>query len=588
MCGIGGVLWKHRVDESLATRLAPTLTHRGRSGQDGFADRHISLHAARHAVIAIQDAHQPLRDASGELVLVGNGEILNYRELAGRLPEHVRRNLPRGDLQVALELFAADGIAGFEPLRGPFALAVWDARRGELTLARDRLGERALYVYEDDDVVMFASEVRCLVAALDRKPTLDRANLLEWVGLARTSVEQTLYEEITPVAPGAILQITRDGTRRRALAPLAELSRHDSSRPAADEVARLLEQAKQRVLVADCPVAIGFSGGIDSTVVLDAALRGADVAAVLTVFSESAPGLDENLRRARIVAKIRGVDLIEVPFAIPNFDQVVEILDSTLDGPATEPLILHNNALHVAAQEFAPVLLGGHGADEVFGGYARYGALKAMRSRSTTEGWMRESPWERWNRVAGWKAFLDEVAGPALTAVEVTTDPLDRPFPYDFAEYRDPVLFGQAIDMFRLMAHDMYRVGDENGIACGVEVRSPFFDIDLVSGVYNLPVEERIGPTVSKHFLWADYVGTPLAEVFAARKVGFDDGFPYGEWMLANWDRFSATILDGPLRELGIVSDRALADLRNLEWHLQWRLFALTLWLTREERRRWP
>ncbi|MEV0265447.1 asparagine synthase-related protein [Streptomyces sp. NPDC050617] len=613
----------------MVRRLAASLVHRGRSGEGAYADELVSLHSARHAVIAIEEARQPLRDCDGVYTMVGNGEVLNYREMATRLPSERRRRLPPGDLQVALELFAARGADGFEPLRGPFALAVWDG--DELTLVRDRLGERPLYYYETPDLFVFASEVRCLESALRGRLALDEASVLSFVGLGRMTGDRTLYKEIKSVAPGEVLQIKGDRVRRRQLAPVPDL--YDASRSPGDEagVRRLIEQANHRMLVADCPVAVGFSGGVDSTVVLKAALEGADVAAAITLFSERGPGIDENLRRARAVAKVMGVDLIEVPFTIPSLDDTVALLDETLDMPAAEPLVLHNNALHTVARDYARVLLGGHGADEVFGGYDRYTALKDDANHAATSEWMSASPWERWRRTAGWKAFVAEWAGEAFASQAAfayadsdhadfahtdlsradltptgssssdlthtgsnhagfayadfkTTDALDRPFPYEFAENSDPVLFGQALDLFRLMTYDNFRATDENGIARGVEVRSPFFDLDLIAGVYALPVHRRIVPHTKKHLLQRTLHGTPMQDMFAARKVGFDDAFSYSDWMSENWPEFSSTITTGPLAELSVVRASLLQRLSELDWRLLWRLFSLTAWLKRRER----
>ncbi|MFE7121063.1 asparagine synthetase B family protein [Streptomyces sp. NPDC057654] len=574
-------------------RLAASLTHRGRSGEGAYADELVSLHSARHAVIAIKEARQPLRDRGDAYTMVGNGEVLNYRELAARLSADRSRRLPPGDLQVALELFAARGADGFEPLRGPFALAVWDG--DELTLVRDRLGERPLYYYETPDLFMFASEVRCLESALRGRLTLDGASVLSFVGLGRMTGDRTLYQEIKSVAPGEILQIKGDRVMRRRLAPVSDL--YDPSRGPGGEagIQHLIDQANHRMLVADCPVAVGFSGGVDSTVVLKAALEGTDVAAAITLFSERGPGIDENLRRARAVAKVMGVELVEVPFTIPSLGDTVSLLDETLDMPAAEPLVLHNNALHTVARDYARVLLGGHGADEVFGGYDRYTALKNDASHGATLEWMSASLWERWRRTADWKNFVaqwsqapSEQCAPTPSDFPHTdarpTDALDRPFPYEFAENSDPVLFGQALDLFRLMTYDNFRATDENGIARGVEVRSPFFDLDLIAGVYALPVHRRIVPHTKKHLLHRTLHGTPMQDMFAARKIGFDDAFSYSDWMSENWPEFSTTITTGPLAELGVVRGTLLQRLSELDWRLLWRLFSLTTWLKRRER----
>ncbi|MFI9081875.1 asparagine synthetase B family protein [Streptomyces sioyaensis] len=567
----------------MARRLGASLAHRGRSGAGTYVDDLVSLHSARHAVIAIEEARQPLRDSASNYVLVGNGEILNYQDLKATLPPDRRRRLQPGDLQVAVELFAAQGVAGFEPLRGPFAMAIWDG--DELTLVRDRLGERPLYYYDTPDLFMFASEVRCLEAALEGGLTLDEASILCFVGLGRTLSENTLYKEIKSVSPGEVLQLKGERLSRRRLAPIPDLIEASAGPGIEERVQYLIRQANHRMLVADCPVTVGFSGGIDSTVVLQAALEGADVAAAITIFSDRGPGIDANLRRSRAVATLMNVDLLEVPFTIPSLEETTSILDDTLDAPAAEPLVLHNNALHVAARDHAPVLLGGHGADEVFGGYDRYHALLADAQRSTTLEWMSASLWERWRRTAGWRTFVEEIAGDAYASyADFANDTLGRPFPYEYAEDTDPVLFGQALDLFRLMSYDNFRATDENGIAQGVEVRSPYFDLDLIAGVFALPLDRRIMPATKKHLLQQEFRNTPLEQEFTAKKVGFDDAFSYADWMHENWPQFSSTIIQGPLAAMDILRPTTLQHLSTLDWRLLWRLFSLTTWLNRRRR----
>ncbi|PNE37001.1 asparagine synthetase B family protein [Streptomyces noursei] len=589
MCGIGGLLLKRHPSadpRSLAGPLGASLSHRGRDGTGSFSDQWISLHSARHAVIAVDDARQPMFDRERALVMVGNGEVLNYRELSRRLPDHRRHRMPPGDLQVALELCAERGTPAFEDLRGPFALAVWDTTAHHLTLVRDRLGERPLYYYDSPELFAFASEIRCLTACLRGEDLpLDPVNALAFLGLGRLTDNRTLYRDIHSVPAGGVLRIGPGHAGPRLAASLTPVSGLRTTPADETEIGHLIDQAHRRALVADRPVAVGFSGGIDSSAVLQAALAHAEPAAAVTVFSARHPDEDENLRRARALARKFGVDLREVPFRIPSLDATVDLLNSTLDAPAAEPLVLHNDALHRAARDHSAVLLGGHGADEVFGGYVRYAALRADAVGSTTEEWMATSLWERWNRTAGWSKFVTDFGRDALAArTAALGDTLDRPFPYSTAEHTDPVLFGQALDLFVLMTYDNFRATDENGIARGVEVRSPFFDIDLVAGVFSLPAERRIRPGAPKHLLRGVFSGTPLAEEFTEPKVGFDDHFSYSDWMTDNWPDFSATITEGPLNDLGILRDGAFTDLEKFDWRLLWRLFSLSTWLDREGR----
>ncbi len=586
MCGIGGVVTagggtEKSVDAAL---LGDSLGHRGRYGRGSYAAECVSLHSARHAVIALAEAGQPLYDVTGEFVLVGSGEVYNYRELAARLGPDRRLRMSPGDLQVALELFAAHGSAAFEELRGPFALAVWDRMRKRLTITRDRLGERPLYYYDSDAEFVFASEVRCLDAALAGRLTRDDVSLLSFIGLGRMMAGRTMYREIRALPPGAVLQVDlRRGTRAwQQLSPVSSLRDAGSCPPGDEEVLALLDQATSRAFVADCPVTVGFSGGIDSSVVLKAALEKAHLVSAITVFSPLTAETDENLRRARAVAELLGVTVQEVPFFLPPFDAMLGMLRATLDLPCAEPLVMHNDALHAAAGAQARVLVGGHGADEVFGGYARYLVLLADGKQSSTREWMAASPWERWNRTARWPQLADMLFSDEFTAaVDLPQDGVDRPAAYGLCENTDPVLFGQALDLFQLMCYDNFRVGDENGIFRGVEVRSPFFDIDLIAGAFARPPGKRINAANPKHLLKRVFAGSSLEHLFDEPKVGFDDNFPYPDWIAGNWAYFSDVIASSQLVKQGVLRDGIMRQLPRLDWRSQWRLFALSAWLTR-------
>lgn len=587
MCGIGGVLKLRTSSPGLtdagAQRLGGSLSHRGRSSRGEFSDAAITLHAARHAVVAVDEADQPLYDASGTKVLIGNGEIYNYQELARRIPANRRPATKAGDLQVALQMCADEGIAALESVRGPFAVAMWDRNAQVLSLARDRLGERPLYYYMDDDVFIFASEVRCVEAALGGAPALDAGSMLAFLGLGRTLGDRTQFAAIKSIAPGELLAIGPNHRLARSrLKAVSALRDQEMGEAGLQEVLQLLDQANERVLLSDSAPAVGFSGGIDSSIVLNAALQRSRVAAAITVYSEADSAADVNLHRARDVSKLFGVELLEVPFTLPGFQETLSILHGTLDQPCAEPLVLHNDALHRAAQGVAPVVLGGHGADEVFGGYARYAQLLAEEADVDTQEWMTKSAWERWNRAAHWTREVTPILSEEwLRTTHLGNDALDRPFAYDDHERTDRVLFGQALDLFKLMSYDNFRATDENGIARGVEVRSPFFDIDLIAGVFSMPVQTRMSPSPSKWILHRALAGSPAASAFNVKKVGFDDNFPYPAWIESNWPKYEELIYDGPLGDLGIIKESARESLRNASWRMKWRVFALAAWLVR-------
>lgn len=583
MCGLAGFLAfgaTGRPPSRVAETLAAAMPTRGRDGTACYADEHIALASVRHAVVAKATALQPLVDLTERYILVGSGEVFNHRQLRwqqqGRLPD----NPALGDLYVALEDFAQRGCVSFEDIRGPFALAIWDRVDRVLTMACDRLGERTIYLRRRPDSLVFASEMRT-AQALGDPANVDPSALVSFLALGRVPGPRTPLRGVERLAPGSVVQITAADGVQRTRDPLKPMSDLRSSPPDEQELAMLLDRAITRSLVADDPVGLAFSGGIDSSVVLAAAHARNRIGPVFTLYSPSCE--DVNLERAKRVAGALGVNLTAEPFVLPTLQSAVSVLQETLDGPAAEPLVLHNDALHALAGTHARVLVGGHGADEVFAGYRRYTELAASLARvQHTREWMRGSNWERWQRTANWMDVLRNVlSDDGLACIDPVADPLERPFAFSFTETTDPVTFSQAMDLLRLMAYENFRVPDENGLARGVEVRSPFFDIDLIAGAWSLPVSTRL-TNPAKSLLRPVFAGTPIASVFDDIKVGFDDHFDYPGWLAKNLQDIQEIVESSELRKSGLLTPDALSVATSRgDWRLLWRMFALAVWMDR-------
>lgn len=366
--------------------------------------------------------------------------------------------------------------------------------------------------------------------------------------------------------------------RRRFLKPLVRVPVTPNADRAANSVEQLVDQACTRCFVSDRPVAVAFSGGIDSTVVLSRALAQADVASVLTLYA-SDRAHDEDLACARAVASVLGVDLVEVPVSLPDADAVTRLMQDRLDGPAAEPMVVHNDELHRAAGGLAGVLVGGHGADEVFAGYARYHAVWGRRKLPAVAVDAASAGWERLQRVLLWDAFCARYLDSSTVRdiMEQQTNPIDDWTLDVTGAEPDPVFRAQVLDLLVLQAYDNLRVPDENGMVHCVEVRSPYFDVDLLAGVFSLPENARFEPAAPKRVLRERIKDPRLAPYLRLPKVGFDDAFQYSRWIAAHAAELREVIASGPLGDLGVLRPGFTTTKSTVDGRLLWRMFALSV-----------
>ncbi|HEX5138927.1 MAG TPA: asparagine synthase (glutamine-hydrolyzing) [Planctomycetota bacterium] len=374
MCGFVGVVApgaRHRFAGRVrAASLG--LAHRGPDSDGYFEDDDCVLGFRRLAILDLEHGGQPMRGEDGS-VLVCNGEIYNFRELAASLPPGRLRT--RSDSEVALATLEREGAGALARFDGMFALARWEPRRRSLLLARDRLGIKPLYHARLGDAFLFASEIRALLAlglrAAAHPPAIDVHASFLW-----NPGPETAFAGIRRLPPGTSLEL-RDGIERPSrywrMAPCP-----GSGRPDPEAVREAVVSDVRRQLVSDVPVGIFLSGGLDSSFIA-CALPGDAVKRAYTLSFPrrdlSADIVRDETRYARLLARARGIELVEVPleFSPERFLHSVRALEEPVGDPAAIATI----ALSSRAEE--KVLLSGMGGDELWGGYPRFRALELSR-----------------------------------------------------------------------------------------------------------------------------------------------------------------------------------------------------------------
>ena len=616
MCGICGVLaldGRTPPARDAIDAMSAAMAHRGPDGEGGFRDGPVALAARRLAVIDPPGGHQPAASEDGRVRVVLNGEIYNFGVLRAELARRGHRFTGRGDTEVLAHLYEEEGPRLLPRLRGMFALAIWDARRRRLLLARDRFGIKPLLYALDDRRLAFASELRALLCLRDVPRALDPDALEQYLACNCVLGERTMLRAVRRLPAGHLLLAGPDGVRverwaRGVPAPAGAL-RREPLPVLADEARERLTDSVRAHLVADVPVGVLLSGGVDSGGL--AALAARELGAPLRTFSV---GFEEasydELGDARRVARQYGTDHRELVVG-PEHATLLERVAADADEPRGDATALpYWLAARLAARD-VKVVLAGEGGDELFGGYPTYTAARLGAAgpalAAALEPIVRRVPssdrrlsldfrLRRLARGAGLGPLerhhaFKEIFGAADREALLRTrrrgaaDPL-APHRTIWAETRgaEAIARLQAVDLGTFVADDLLLQTDRSGMAHGLEIRVPYLDPVVAGFARSLPLRARLAGRQTKRVLRAALA--PLLPRGSVR--GSKRGFvaPAAAWLRGPLRPLAADVLsEATLRRQGLVDPAAATAL--LDRHVRrredvsrglWALLALTLW----------
>jgi len=555
-------------ERRLGATLADTLRHRGPDEAGLWSDGVATLGHRRLSIIDLQGGHQPAANEDGSIHVVFNGEIYNFRALADDLRRRGHALRSHCDTEVIAHLYEDFGDEFVHKLNGMFAIAIWDSRQRRLLLVRDRLGIKPLYWLDDGRRILFGSEIKAILASAGVSRRIDARAFCDYLTFGHVPAPRTIFENIRKLEPGCLAVCTAGGTRVHRWwdipVPDRDLTVAPSDREAArwtEEFAALLEDAVRLRLVADVPLGAFLSGGVDSASVAAAMCRQSkDPVLTHTV------GFDEHRHDertpARLVAERLGTDHREVVVR-SDAARAADALTRYFDEPFGDASAIPTYHLSRITRERVKVALAGDGADEMLGGYRRYGfdlAESAVRARCPA--WLRHTlfglagdlyPKGDWlPRTLRAKRTLQNLAYDDVTAhlrsvslaAGTLPDLLLRPETLEqlgdhdpFARSRDLYTGCPAndrlsrllyLDMKTLLPDDMLTKVDRASMAVGLEVRAPLLDYRLVELAARMPAAlkfaGRQGKVVLRRVV-ADWLGPDVAR---RPKKGFD--VPVDEW----------------------------------------------------------
>lgn len=570
MCGICGIAIPERlnraVDAALLVRMRDTLTHRGPDDAGVFIDGAIGLAHRRLSIVDLAGGHQPMPNEDGTVWITYNGEVYNHRELRPELEERGHIYQTASDTETIIHLYEERGPHAVEQLRGMFAFAIWDKSMRRLVLARDRLGIKPLYyTLSDDGVICFASEIKALVEARAVRAELNYDALADYAANRSTSGEDTLFRGVKRLPPGCLLVWT-DG--RVHIERYWDLSFAKSAEPLSDneyidQFEDLFKESVRLRLMADVPLGMFLSGGIDSSAIV--AAMSEMVSEPIKTFSVAFEEREANeLEYARMVARAFGTDHHEVVVSPRQFFDALPALVYQEDEPIAHPSSVPLYFVSKLASEHVKVVLTGEGSDELLAGYDKYrktifnlafgrkyhGAVPASMRRTIERAILKLNPTSRIRRKLS-RTFLclePEIEDIYFDNFSVFSRAMQQRLftgeareqmrdcdPYrasleligesDSTELLDQLLSAD----LKTYLHELLMKQDQMSMAASIESRVPFLDHKLVEFAAALPVNMKLRGLTTKYILRKAMRGLLPKEILTRRKMGFP--VPVGKWL---------------------------------------------------------
>jgi asparagine synthase (glutamine-hydrolysing) len=523
VCGIfGSYDWGRPADPGELRRMGRELQHRGPDGSGEFTDGGVGLGCRRLGIVDVAGGRQPFLSEDGDVVLVCNGEVFNYRELRAELePSH--RFASNCDAEVIVHLYEDRGIDLVDDLNGQFGFALLDRRRRELFLARDRFGVCPLYFATTAGRLLFASEVKAILPCSGISRRLDLRALDQALCLPAVVSPTTMFADVRSVRPGHYLRITPDGVEDREYWDLVYPTAGDDpwrpdERRLREEIVHRLRLAVRRRLQSDVPIGLYVSGGLDSAMVaaLAASESGAPVACALSVGFPQRE-LDESGFQ-RLVASRLPCPHVQMEVTMDDVCRLLERVVWHSEAPLRESYNVASLKLSEAARgSGAKVVLTGEGSDELFAGYASYRFESLAESGTPGRSTDGASPGELEAREAMWG---DATYGYDLRFAELSRErrrlysrELAAALP-EFDCTTMPVVDGERVRgrhwmhkrsyldvKLRLTDHLLGDHGDRMTMANSVEGRYPFLDPEFVELAMRVPPSLKLRDHEEKHIL---------------------------------------------------------------------------------------
>lgn len=630
MCGICGYIGEH--EPSLLKKMCAIMEHRGPDDSGCYCDarRKIGLGHRRLSIIDLSAAgHQPMANADESIWIVYNGETYDFREHRADLIKRGCQFRGESDTEVLLYLYEVHGIDFLNRINGMFALAIWDARQGELILARDHVGVKPLYYWQSGDRLFFASEAKALLQIPDIPRGMNHKRLYDQLHFLWVPGRDTLFQGIQKLEPGHYL-VHKNGriTIRRWFSMQYEPDRSVSSAAWEEQVYATLQRVVERQMVSDVPLGAFLSGGVDSSSIV-AMMRHAYPEREITCFTAKAnpkdwaeEAFEDDFPYATKVAELFKADLR----VIPLHAQLAELLPKLIwhmDEPDADPAIIPSFLICKLARDSGiTVLLSGVGGDEIFLGYSshlaywRYSQLKAVpeplgwfflflaeqaltmmrgaqsagsrRLRKFRRGLMQDGLSRHcalvdWSSPRTCRQLLSKELQSSIESEQEIPGCMQTYYD-DFQGEGDLNRHSHLLIQTFLACHN-FLYADKTSMATSVEVRVPFMDMELMRLCARIPEEVKLSGGVTKSLLKHTMERDIPHRILYRSKTGF--GVPLRKWVREDLkDVIQDALSESQIKTRGLFSPvgvqtilRENAENRADHSYLIYNLLTLELWM---------
>lgn len=569
MCGIAG--WVNLKQANTKDHTEPVLhsmceriVHRGPDSEGIWMDGQAALGMRRLSIIDLHTGDQPVFSEDKSIVVMMNGELYNYREVRATLEKLGHKFVTATDTEIVPHLYQEYGDDFVDHINGMFAITLWDTVRKRLVIARDRYGEKPVYYGVFDGKLIYASEPKAMLAHPSVEAELNLDALRQYLSFDYIPAPDSIYKGISKL-PAAHIMTVEAGeikTRRYWNVSFSKNGHMPSVATAAAELRELLSDSVRMRLVADVPLGVLLSGGVDSSTVAAFAARHATETVKTFSIGFSEDSFDET-RYARAVAKHLGTDHYEEILSVEKAADLIGDIGTWMDEPLSDGSLIPTYLLSRFVRKHVTVALGGDGGDEIFAGYPMYLGHKVSRAYAMVpqflrsgliepvvrrlpvstknlsfdyraKRFVRSSKYDTITRHHSWfGSFSVDEQVPLLTAQvldhthgDIYSGPRHL---LEICDAQDEIERMQFLDMNFYMAEDILTKVDRASMAVSLETRAPFLDPRIGGFAASLPLDLKLHGRTGKYILKKAVEGLLPGSILHRSKKGF--GIPIAQWL---------------------------------------------------------
>ena len=625
MCGIAG--WANldtkapspNASEAVLRAMCERMKHRGPDSEGLWMGEAVALGMRRLSIIDLHTGEQPVYSENRSIIVVMNGELYNFKEIRADLEKRGHRFETQTDTEILPHLYEEYGEVMLEHINGMFAFALWDKNKKKLLIARDRFGEKPLYYGVFDGKLIFASELKVLLQNPAVKTELNTDALRQYLSFDYVPAPASIYQNIYKL-PAAHLLVSENGeikTRRYWNLSFHKNGKAPSIEKAAEQLREILADAVRLRLVADVPLGILLSGGVDSsTVAAFAAQFSTEKVKTFSIGFEE-DSFDES-KYARQVAAHLGTEHYEDKLSVEKAADLISEIGTWLDEPLSDGSLIPTFLLSRFVKKHVTVALGGDGGDEIFAGYPMYFGHKIASIYDAIPGFLRSgliepivnnlpvstenlsfdykakrfvaaSKYDTVTRHHSWFGSFSIDGQNELLHKDVLANSSGDIYKgakdlLKITDARHEIERMQFLDMNFYMAEDILTKVDRASMAVSLEVRAPFLDPRVAEFAASLPLRYKLKGSKGKYILKKAVEPLLPKNILHRPKKGF--GVPIAEWLKGRLNPLLHDLLDSNrLKNQGLFDERYVGNLikehetGTASHHKQlWTLLVFQLW----------